>query len=50
MTDLNTARAAFRSFLETFNAYGRVPREQMRTLDSRVKVLETAVRSAEEDE
>lgn len=48
--DLGTARAAFRSFLEKFNAYGRVPREQMRTLDTRVKTLETAVRSAEEDE
>lgn len=50
VTDLATARATFRTFLEKYNAYGRVPREQMRTLDSRVKVLETAVRSAEEDE
>jgi hypothetical protein len=50
VSDLNTAKAAFRTFLEKFNAYGRVPREQMRTLDSRVKALETAVRSAEEDE
>lgn len=50
VTDLNTARAAFRSFLEKFNALGRVPREQLRNLDSRVKALESAVRSAEEDE
>jgi hypothetical protein len=50
VTDLNTARAAFRTFLEKFNALGRVPREQIRSLDSRVKALETAVRSAEEDE
>ena len=50
VTDLATARAGFRMFLEKFNAYGRVPREQMRTLDARLKALETAVRSAEEDE
>lgn len=50
VTNLNAARAAFRSFLERFNAIGRVPREQMRSLDSRVKALETAVRTAEDDE
>lgn len=50
VTDLAAARAGFRSFLERYNAYGRVPREQMRTLDARVKSLESAVRSAEEDE
>lgn len=50
VSDLATARAGFRSFLERYNAYGRIPREQMRGLDARVKVLETAVRSAEEDE
>ncbi len=50
VSDLATAKAGFRSFLEKYNAYGRVPREQMRTLDARVKALENAVRSAEEDE
>lgn len=50
VTDLNAARSAFRSFLEKFNAIGRVPREQVRSLDGRVKALEAAVRSAEEDE
>lgn len=50
VTDLATARAGFRTFLEKYNAYGRVPRDQMRSLDSRVKALETAVRTAEEDE
>ncbi len=50
VTDLNSARTAFRTFLEKFNALGRVPREQLRSLDSRVKALEAAVRSAEEDE
>lgn len=50
VTDLNAARSAFRSFLDRFNAIGRVPREQVRSLDSRVKAIEAAVRSAEEDE
>ncbi len=50
VTDLNTARAAFRSFLEKYNGLGRVPRDQIRSLDARVRALEAAVRSAEEDE
>lgn len=50
VTDLATARAGYRSFLEKYNAHGRVPREQMRALDARVKALESAVRAAEEDE
>jgi len=50
VTDLSQAKAAFRSFLERFNAIGKVPREQIRSLDSRVKALESAVRRAEEDE
>lgn len=50
VTDLAVAKAAFRSFLEKFNALGKVPREQIRSLDGRVKALESAVRRAEEDE
>ena len=50
VTDLAAGRAGFRSFLEKYNQYGRVPREQVRTLDARVKALEAAVRRAEEDE
>lgn len=50
VTDLNTARAAFRTFLEKYNSLGRVPRDQIRGLDTRVRALEAAVRSAEEDE
>jgi hypothetical protein len=50
VTDLNAARAAFRGFLEKYNALGRVPRDQLRGLDTRVRALEAAVRSAEEDE
>ncbi len=50
IADLATARTAFRAFLEQFNAVGKVPRDQIRALDSRVKALESAVRKAEEDE
>jgi hypothetical protein len=50
ITDIAAAKAAFRSFLDRFNAVGKVPREQIRSLDSRVKALESAVRNAEEEE
>lgn len=50
VTDLNAARTAFRSFLEQYNALGKVPRDAIRGLENRVRALETAVRKAEEDE
>ena len=50
VTDLAEARNAFRTFLDQFNALGKVPRESMRGLDSRVRALESAVRQAEEAE
>ena len=50
VTDVAASRAAFRSFVEAYNEIGRVPREQMRALDARVKALEAAIRAAEEDE
>ncbi|MFT4108655.1 DUF349 domain-containing protein [Propionicimonas sp.] len=50
VTDLAAARAGYRSFLERFNAYGRVPREQMRAVDARVKAIESAVKAAEDAE
>ncbi len=50
ITDMAAAKTAFRTFLDKFNAVGKVPREQIRSLDSRVKALESAVRNAEEAE
>lgn len=44
------ARAAYRKFVEQFNTLGRVPRDAIKSLDARVKALESAVRRAEEDE
>ncbi|HOA89277.1 DUF349 domain-containing protein [Propioniciclava tarda] len=48
--DVNEARAAFRTFLERYNALGKVPRDAIRGLDNRLRAIEQAVKSAEEDE
>jgi len=48
--DITTARAAYREFLAHFNTLGRVPREQMRAIDARVKALESAVEDADRRE
>ncbi|WP_298131747.1 DUF349 domain-containing protein [Micropruina sp.] len=48
--DLAASRAAFRSFLDAYNAHGKVPRESIRGLDNRVRALETAIRNAEDAE
>ena len=50
VTDLASARAAFRNFLGEYNALGKVPRDSIRPLDSRVRKLELAIRDAEEAE
>ena len=48
--DLAEARAAYRAFLEKYNALGKVPRDAIRGLDSRVRALESAVKKAEDEE
>lgn len=50
VSNLAAARAAFRSFLGEFNALGKVPRDAIRSLDKRVRTLESAIRQAEDDE
>jgi len=50
VTDVSAARAAFRSFLEKYNEHGKVPRDAIRPLESRVRAIEQAIRGAEEDE
>ena len=50
MSDIAEARTVYRNFLEKFNAIGKVPRESIRGLDSRIRTLETSVKRAEEDE
>lgn len=48
--DVSTARGQLREFLEKFNGYGRVPRDSLRSVDSRVRSLEQAVKAAEDEE
>lgn len=50
VTDVKASRAAFRDFLARYNEYGRVPRDQIRPLEGRVRALENAIKSAEEAE
>lgn len=49
VTDLDASRTAYRGLLDKWAEIGKVPRDAVRTLDSRMKALETAVRSAEEE-
>ncbi len=46
--DLDAARAEFRAFRDKWEEIGKVPREQMHGLESRVRALEKAVRDAED--
>lgn len=50
LTDVTEARAFYRTFLERYNALGKVPREAIRGLDNRLRTLEASVKKAEEDE
>lgn len=50
VTDSTAARSAFRTFVDAYNALGKVPRESIRGLDNRVRALESAVREAEDAE
>lgn len=48
--DVQTARQKYRAFLNRYNEHGRVPREQIRPLEGRVRALERAITEAEESE
>ena len=48
VTDLATARVAYRELLERWSAIGKVPRDAMRPLDNRLRAIESAVTEAEE--
>ena len=49
VTDLDTAKAAFRDISDRWDAAGKVPRERMRDLEGRIRKVETAIRSVEEE-
>ena len=44
-----TARAAYRDVLERWAAIGKVPRDQVKPFDGRLRAVENAIRTAEED-
>jgi polyhydroxyalkanoate synthesis regulator phasin len=48
--DVTTARQKYRTFLSHYNEHGRVPREQIRPLEARLRALERAISEAEEHE
>lgn len=50
ITDLATARAAYRDLLERWSAIGKVPREAIRPLENRLHAIESAIREAEDDQ
>jgi hypothetical protein len=45
--DPAAAKAAYRDILRRWSAIGRVPRDAVRTLDSRLRTVETAINEAE---
>ncbi|GAB3746851.1 hypothetical protein BKA15_000460 [Microlunatus parietis] len=49
ITDLAAARAAYRDILDRWAEIGKVPREAMRSLDGRLRAVESAIRQAEDD-
>lgn len=50
VADVATARAAYRAFLERYNAIGKVPRDAIRGLDNRVRAIDSAIQRASDDE
>ncbi|MCA1481152.1 DUF349 domain-containing protein, partial [Bradyrhizobium sp. NBAIM08] len=47
--DLGTAKVAYRELLERWSAIGKVPRDSIRTLDGRLRAIESAIKDAEDD-
>lgn len=48
VTDVETAKKAFRDIADKWDAAGKVPRERMKDLEGRIRVVETAIRSVED--
>ncbi|HEX6756858.1 MAG TPA: DUF349 domain-containing protein [Propionibacteriaceae bacterium] len=47
--DPRAARASYRDILQRWSAIGRVPREAMRSLESRLRAVDNAIKAAEDD-
>ena len=48
--DLTAAKSAYRDILDRWSAIGKVPRELIRPLDTRLRAVESAIRHAEDDQ
>jgi hypothetical protein len=49
VTDLEAAKRSFRDISERWDAAGKVPRDDIKTLEARIRKVEQAIRSLEED-
>jgi hypothetical protein len=49
VTDLERAKAAYRDLLERWSAIGKVPRDSIRPLETRLRAIESAIKDAEDD-
>ena len=49
VTDVDVAKRRFRELSEQWDAAGKVPREQMKSLEARIRKVEQAIRSVEDD-
>ena len=50
VTDIDAAKRAFRDIAERWDAAGKVPREQIKSLEARIRKVEQAIRSVEDDQ
>ena len=50
ITDLAAAKKAFRDIAERWEAAGKVPRDQIKTLEARIRKVEQEIRGLEEDQ
>ncbi len=49
VTDLDTAKKAFRDLSDRWDAAGKVPRDRMQELEGRIRKVEQAIRGVEDD-
>ncbi|MFL6157283.1 MAG: DUF349 domain-containing protein [Marmoricola sp.] len=50
VTDLAAAKKAFRDIADRWEAAGKVPRDQMKSLEARIRKVEQAIRGVEDDQ
>ena len=49
VTDLAAAKAGYRDLIERWSTIGKVPRDAIKPLDNRLRAIESAIKSAEDD-